>query len=38
MATHRKYQFMYIATPKADMDIVHARLKLAEAFAKELRK
>ena len=27
-----------IATPKKDMDIVHARLKLAEAFAKELRK
>ena len=27
-----------IATPKADMDIVHARLKLADAFAKELRK
>lgn len=27
-----------IATPKEDMDIVHARLKLAEAFAKELRK
>ena len=27
-----------IATPKSDMDIVHARLKLAEAFAKELRK
>ena len=27
-----------IATPKADMDIVHARLKIAEAFVKELRK
>ena len=27
-----------IATPKADTDIVHARLKLADAFAKELRK
>ena len=27
-----------IATPKEDMDIIHARLKLAEAFAKELRR
>ena len=27
-----------IATPKEDMDIIHARLKTAEAFAKELRK
>ena len=27
-----------IATPKEDMDIVHARLKLAEAYVKELRK
>lgn len=27
-----------IATPKEDMDIVHARLKIAEAFIKELRK
>ena len=27
-----------IATPKQDMDIIHARLKIAEAFAKELRK
>lgn len=27
-----------IATPKEDMDIVHARLKIAEAYAKELRK
>ena len=26
-----------IATPKADMDIIHARLKAAEATAKELR-
>ena len=26
------------ATPKEDMDIIHARLKIAEAFAKELRK
>lgn len=26
-----------IETPKADMDIIHARLKVAEAFAKELR-
>ena len=26
-----------IATPKQDMDIVRARLKVAEAFAKELR-
>jgi phage-related protein len=25
------------ATPKADMDIIHARLRIAEAFAKELR-
>lgn len=27
-----------VATPKNDMDIIHARLKVAEAFAKELRK
>ena len=27
-----------IATPKEEMDIVHARFKIAEAFAKELRK
>ncbi len=26
-----------IATPKEDMDIIHARLKVAEARAKELR-
>ncbi len=26
-----------IATPKEDMDIIHARLKVAEAMAKELR-
>lgn len=26
-----------IATPKEDMDIIRARLKVAEAFAKELR-
>lgn len=26
-----------IATPKEDMDIIHARLKVAEAWAKELR-
>jgi phage-related protein len=26
-----------IATPKADMDIIHARLKVAEAIVKELR-
>ena len=26
-----------IATPREDMDIIHARLKVAEAFAKELR-
>lgn len=26
-----------IATPKEHMDIIHARLKVAEAFAKELR-
>ena len=27
-----------IATPKEDMDIIHARLKIAEAFAKEVRR
>lgn len=27
-----------IATPKEDMDIIHARLKVAEAYVKELRK
>lgn len=27
-----------IATPKEDMDIIHARLKIAEATVKELRK
>jgi phage-related protein len=27
-----------IATPKEDMDIIHARLKIAEAYAAELRK
>lgn len=26
-----------IATPKVDMDIIHARLKVAEVWAKELR-
>ena len=26
-----------IATPKEDMDIIHARLKVADALAKELR-
>lgn len=26
-----------IATPKEDMDIIHARLKVAQAFVKELR-
>jgi phage-related protein len=26
------------ATPKEDMDIIHARLKIAEAYVKELRK
>ncbi|WP_308165069.1 type II toxin-antitoxin system RelE/ParE family toxin [Acidithiobacillus ferrooxidans] len=26
-----------IATPKPDMDIIRARLKVAEAFAQELR-
>jgi phage-related protein len=26
------------ATPKEDMAIIHARLKIAEAYAKELRK
>ena len=26
-----------VATPKEDMDIVHARLRVTEAFAKELR-
>ena len=27
-----------IATPKEDMDIIHVRLKIAEAYIKELRK
>jgi phage-related protein len=27
-----------IATPKEDMDIINARLKIAEAFVKEYRK
>lgn len=27
-----------IATPKQDMDIIHARLKIAEAYIKDLRK
>jgi phage-related protein len=27
-----------IATPKTDMDIIHARFKVAEAIAKEFRK
>ena len=27
-----------IATPKEDMDIIHAWLKIAEAYLKELRK
>ena len=27
-----------IATPKQDMDIIHARLKIAETYVKELRK
>lgn len=27
-----------ITTPKEDMDIIHARLKIAEAYAKGLRK
>ena len=27
-----------IATPKEDMDIIRARLKIAEAYVKELRK
>lgn len=27
-----------VATPKEDMDIIHARLKIAEAYVKELRK
>jgi phage-related protein len=27
-----------IATPKEDMDIIHARLKIAEAYIRELRK
>ncbi len=26
-----------IATPKADMNIIHARLKVAEVWAEELR-
>ena len=32
------YQVRGIAAPKEDMDIIHARLKIAEAFVKELRK
>jgi phage-related protein len=31
-------RFFGITTPKEEMDIIHARLKIAEAFAKELRK
>lgn len=27
-----------VATPKEDMDIIHARLKIAEAYVKEMRK
>ena len=27
-----------VATPKEDMDLIHARLKIAEAYVKELRK
>jgi phage-related protein len=27
-----------IATPKEDIDMIHARLKIAEAYVKELRK
>jgi phage-related protein len=27
-----------IATPKEDMDIIHARLRVAQAYAKELNK
>ena len=27
-----------IATPKEDMDIIHSRLKIAQAYVKELRK
>ena len=27
-----------ISTPKEDMDIIHTRLKIAEAYIKELRK
>ena len=27
-----------IATPKEDLDIIHARLKIAQAYVKELRK
>jgi phage-related protein len=27
-----------IVTPKEDLDIIHARLKVAEAFVKELQK
>ena len=33
----RKKSKRGIATPKEDMDIIHARLKVAEAIAKELR-
>ena len=27
-----------VTTPKEDMDIIHARLKVAQAYVKELRK
>ena len=27
-----------VSTPKEDMDIIHARLKIAEAYVKEMRK
>ena len=27
-----------VATPKEDMDIIHSRLKIAEAYVRELRK
>ena len=37
-STFQKKSKRDIASAKEDMDIIHARLKIAEAFAKELRK
>lgn len=34
----RKKSKRGIATPREDMDLIHARLKIAEAYVKELRK